>query len=148
MKNKKIEEYLKRSLTREINTHYANIKSAFREILYKIPDSVLKDITNTRCPVVLIHAPVIASATSFYKKRNKFKFNKGIRIISINEKLNKDSIPIIVGVIIHELAHTYLHCITGESNTKKHEEEADNLLKQWGFEKEYLQARKFYNKNA
>jgi len=104
-------------------------------------------VTNRRRPIIFLHSyssgiARYANSTEFIVEKNDPPiFQDGFFIIILGDELNvADDIQAIEGIILHEITHRYLEHLSAEELGCQMEREANRLVKQWGYEKEYLLA--------
>lgn len=68
-------------------------------------------------------------------------FQKGIRILTIEEGVNEFPLPVVIGILAHEFAHLYLHCKPGVEVSEFSEQEANSLVNEWGLGNYLKEAR-------
>ncbi|MCU0665687.1 MAG: hypothetical protein MUF05_01150 [Candidatus Omnitrophica bacterium] len=143
-----VEEYLSEFAPAEVLKDYKNIKDAIRNVLLRLPEDVFIQVTERSFPVIFAEyyykgQSRLANSTSFWNlPDDPPALTKGFYLIKLNVELNqvKDS-SYIEAIIAHEIAHFVLGHASGEYNIEM-EKQANALIKEWGFEKEFIKAKK------
>jgi len=118
---------------------HPNIMAGIREVLYRLPNEIFKVITENR-PVFFFVLKAIGQKNEYKKEENEsINLKDGFKIIVLHSYLNMAIADSIKGVIVHELAHAYLH--SGYVAAVNEDEEADCKAIEWGFEKEIKTAK-------
>ena len=121
-----------------LNGEFPNIFQALKEVLYRLPEDIFISFTKDM-PLFFFVLPEIGASGGYLKEAHEpIDLKKGFRIIQLRAELNSMDIPSIMGVVIHEFAHAYLHCSYTHKGTE--EEEADKLAIEWGFKNEIYAA--------
>ena len=141
-KIRRVDEYLGRAATTQINNNLTNIKKALAMVLLKVPDDVREDFMNQGDPVVIVEGQNVAGTVGFYTEQTGLDFQKGVRILTIEEKVNKYPLRIIMGVLAHEFAHLYLHSKPSVPALPENEIKADQLVEKWPLNEYLLEARR------
>lgn len=124
--------------------NYPNILEAIKHTLQKLPKDVYTEVTARERPVVFL--PTISTGIARYARSHQFlvepddtpTFIDGFYLILLGDELNnKNNVPAVSGIIAHEIAHRYLEHLTERKDMCDMEREANRLIKQWGFEKEF-----------
>lgn len=124
-----------------------NIHQALQNVFLKLPDDVFNEVTDHKRPVIFLGSYTTTIAR--YARSHQFlvtptdhkdTLNDGVYIIILADELNSSSVEAIEGIIYHELAHRYLEHLLKSSLNCDVEREANRLVKQWGFEKEFSAA--------
>ena len=130
----------------EPNTHQALINA-----MSKIPKTVFEDITQNERPIVFVHHYTqhiarFANSTEFIVEADDPPtFVKGFFLVNLGDELNSSSnIQAIEGVIYHEIAHRVLENLRSDREVCDLEREANQLIKAWGLQEEFLQAKEVF----
>ncbi len=134
---------------------YPNLFRALKNVLVKLPSEAFFIVTNRKHPVVFTeyHTSGVArfantsGIVSF--PDDPPAFGEGLCIVKFSSELNaSDDISAIEGVIFHELAHVVLGHLSAGSYTLDMEKDANHLVKDWGFGKEYAKAKEKFGSHA
>lgn len=146
-RQKQVEAYLDEFAAAEFKTVYPRIYQALQNALTKLPDEVFRDVTNRKSPVVFVNTistgiARYAHSTEFYfKEGDRRAFHDGFYLMVLGDELNNTAdVEAIEGVILHELAHDYLKHLRAPKHNCEMEREANRLVKNWGYAKEYEKA--------
>ena len=127
------------------------IYKAIFNVLLKMPYKDYLYITNRQRPVIFVDYSVdgtsrFASSTEFLVGPNDPPCcQEGFTLIKLGQGLGAAKTPqAIEGVVAHEIAHRVLeHIKTGHVDCHA-ERAANQLIKQWGFSKEFAEAKKLF----
>ena len=142
-----VEKYLNEFSGSEFKVDYPQIYQALNAVFMKLPNDVFIAVTNPKRPVIFVSnissgIARYAHSTEFIKTK-KATFADGFYLITLADELNAmDDVEAIEGIIFHELAHRYLEHLRKPTFSCEMEREANRLVKAWGFEKEFLKAKK------
>jgi len=142
-----ITEYLGEFCSMAIAQGFPKIYDAIRDVLQRMPFEDFLKITDRRRPVLFTEffdsgtAKFASSSEIISTEDDAPAFMEGVTIIKLSTGLNQASGPeAIEGVLAHELAHRVLDHVRKGRRTCQAEREANALIKQWGFGKEYEKA--------
>lgn len=144
-----IREYLSEFCSQAFIHKYKRIYGAISNVLRKIPNDVFLNITDRNRPVVLseVHSLGLGRLANSSDIRvlpeDPPTFAAGVWLIKLSTELNEaESSGPIEGVVVHELAHRVLeHSVTDEYDASL-ERQANALIVEWGFQKEFEEAKK------
>ncbi len=143
-----IREYLSEFCSQSFIQSYPKIYKAIQSALEKIPYEIFLSLTDRARPVLFTEYHTIGvgrfanSSEIMVFKDDAPSFTKGLTIIKLSTELEEtDSAEDIEGVILHELAHRVLEHSQKEIRTCQREKEANQLVKTWGLEEEFLKAK-------
>ncbi len=121
----------------------SKIGPSIRDVMMRMPVNDLEIVMNRRRPVMFVEmydvgtAKFVSSSEMIVRPEDKPAFQEGMTIIKISTALENGSSEAISGIVAHELAHrVFDHVRRGEVSCQS-EREANQLIKSWGFEKEY-----------
>lgn len=145
-------EYLGEFASGNILGSFPNIREALLKAMTKLPIDVFMAVTPRKRPTLFIDVYTsgiarFANSLDFtMRKDDPETFQEGFYLIKLGDELNNTDDPeSIEGVIYHELAHRVLnHLHTDDVDSCDMEREANRLIKQWGFEKEFLKAKEAF----
>jgi hypothetical protein len=145
-----VEDYLGEFCSQTIH-RMPKMYTAIKDVLHRMPYKDFLKVTDRKRPVLFTEfydsgtARFASSAEIIVEDNEKPCCQKGFTIIKLGMALNLAETPeAIEGVIAHELAHRVLdHVKKGKVNCTA-EREANALIKQWGFAKEFKQASQIF----
>ncbi len=145
-----IKEYLGEFCSKTIVVNFPKMYSAIKYVLGKIPLKDFLYLTERNYPVLFTEyyyqdMPRFANSSEIIiLEDDPPTFTEGLYFVKLSAELEvSGSVNDIVGVVAHELAHRML----GHSSSKYTElmeEEANNLVRNWGFEEELVGAKEHY----
>ena len=146
-----IDAYYREFVSASIRLDYPQIDTALRAVLTKLPEDAFRVVINRRRPILFLTNITsgiarYANATEFtVEEKDPPTFTKGFYIIILGDELNTIADPeAIEGILFHEIAHRYLDHLKSTKHPCEREKEANRLVKSWGFEKEFLKAKKAF----
>jgi len=146
-KERLVKEYVDEFASGLFENSYPQIYQALLNALNKLPDDVYTTVTDRRRPIIFLHSyssgiARYANSTEFIVEKNDPPtFQDGFYIVILGDELNTaGDVQAIEGIILHETAHRYLEHLSTEELGCQMEREANRLVKQWGYEEEYLKA--------
>jgi len=144
-----VKEYISEFVSLGFNKGSSKIFKAIEGVLAKIPRQVFLSVTDRKHPVLFTEyyfegmSRFANSSEVIVLKDDPPTFTEGVTIIKLSSELNlADSIQEVEGVILHELAHSYLRHGMNEGRDSELEKEANRLIKEWGFIVEFEKASK------
>ncbi len=152
-----VEEYLSEFCSQSFIQSYPKISRALHAALNKIPWNVFWAITGRSRPVLFTEYHYtdvgrFANSSEIWTSEDDAPtFTKGMTIIKLSTELeDAESVESIEGVVLHELAHRFLeHAKKKDLAVCQREMEANQLVKEWGFEQEFKAAKeRFGHKGA
>lgn len=136
-------EYCSRTISEFNPTLYAGIKGA----LLKLPIKEFLMATDRKRPVLFTEyypsgiARFATSSEIYSFPDDAPSFGDGLTIIKLNTELNDaGDVSAVEGIILHELAHKILEHSKKPFSCQL-ERDANNQVKKWGYEKEFLAAK-------
>ncbi len=127
------------------------IYKAIEQVLLKMPYQDFLYVTNRHRPILFID--YYDSGTARFAGSQEFFVNpntppccqEGFTIIKLGQGLGIAKTPeAIEGIVAHEIAHRVLEHIKNGNVNCDAEREANRLIKKWGFEKEFQEAKKIF----
>jgi len=139
-------EYLSEYCSQTFIQHIPKMYDAIKNCLNKLPDEVFYSVTDRACPILFTeyHYKGIsrfASSSAIISSSDDVpSFENGFTIIKLSTELGDiGSVAAIEGVVFHEIAHHYLEH-SSDSYDREFERQANNLIKEWGYEEEFQAA--------
>lgn len=146
-----VKEYLGEFASGNILGYFGNIRTALQSALGKLPNDVFLSVTERSRPTLFVDVYTTgiaryANALEFNMREDDAPvFQNGFYLIKLGDELDKVSDPqAIEGIIFHELAHRVLNHLNTQGESCDMEREANRMVKQWGFEKEFLKAKEAF----
>jgi hypothetical protein len=121
----------------------SKIGLAIREVMMRMPGKDLITVMNRRRPVVFVEvfdvgtAKFVSSSEMILTDQDEPAFQEGMTIVKISTALENGSQEAIMGIVAHELAHRVFDHVRRGKVSCQSEREANQLVKSWGFVKEY-----------
>ena len=146
-----ISEYLGEFCSQTFVRGMPKVYSAIRDVLLRIPFDALLNVTDRRRPVIFTEfydsgtARFANSADISTEDDDAPCCTKGFTLMKLSTGLNEAGTQsAIEGIVAHELAHRVLEHFRKGGGSCKAERQANALVKQWGFEKEFGGAKKMF----
>ena len=143
-----VEEYLSEFCSQGIIQNNPQMYAAIKDALERIPQDVFLSVTDRGRPVLFTEyydsgtARFANSSEIFSVEDDAPAFKSGLTLIKLSTGLNSAPGPEpIEGIVLHELAHRYLEHSKRKERTCAMEREANQQVKSWGMEKEFLAAQ-------
>ena len=150
-----VKEYLEEFSEGSLEGVFPNIYKAIENVFRKIPAEVFDKVTNRDRPVIFtVHftkgnGRYAQSINYTVEEDDPPTFKEGFYMIKLGDLLNNtNDVEAIEGIVYHELAHRYLEHHQLQQMTCEHEREANHLVKEWGFEKEFLKAKEKFGSKS
>jgi hypothetical protein len=146
-----IVEYLGEFCSQTFVRGMPKVYSAIRDVLLRIPFNALLNVTDRKRPVLFTE--FYDSGTARFANSAEISTEdgdapccaKGFTLIKLSTGLDQAGAqPAIEGIVAHELAHRILEHSRKGAGSCKAEREANALVKEWGFAKEFAEARKMF----
>ena len=134
---------------------FPKMYQALTDVFNRIPYDVFFAVTSRREPTVFVEyfttgtAKYANSSAIYSMPDDPPTFQKGVYIMKLNADMEQASdVAAIEGVIAHELAHRVLGHLHLDNATEQVERDANNLIKEWGFTKEYNKASELFGQHS
>jgi len=125
------------------------ISSAIRDVLRRIPEEASLLVTRRDFPALFTEyytegASRLANSSGIYALADDPPtFARGTWIVKLNSDLERLAAEdAIRAIVAHELAHRVLGHRPGEKDAAEAEKAANRLIRDWGFQKDYLAAKR------
>jgi len=141
-------QYLSEFASGNLIHNYPKVRAALLSTLQRLPQDIFLTITERQRPILFIDyytggiAQYAGSLEFTMREDDPPTFENGFYIIRLGDGLNDATTPeAISGIVAHEIAHRTLeHLKNKEKHSCELEIEANQLIKEWGFEEEYAKA--------
>jgi len=144
-----VKEYLGEYCSQGFIQHSPKIYAAIKNAFYGLPWDVFLSVTSRARPTLFTEYHYsgmgrFANSSEVYSFQDDApSFMDGMTIIKLSTELElSDSVDAIEGIVLHEIAHRYLEHAKNKTELCRREKEANHLVKEWGFEKEFEEAKK------
>jgi len=145
-------QYLSEFASGNILFNYPKQRSALLNALQKLPLDIYLEVTDRRRPIIFIDyytdgiAKYAGSMEFRMRESDPPTFENGFYIIRMGDGLNDaEDEGAIEGVVLHEIMHRTLEHLRAEDKEScELEKEANQKLKELGFEEEYKKASEFF----
>jgi len=141
-------QYMSEFASGNILHNYPKVRTALLSALQKLPLDIYLTITDRRRPIIFLDyytegiAKYAGSMEFRMRETDPPTFEDGFYIIRLGDKLNgTENTEAIEGVILHEIMHRVLEHLRNDTEQPcEMEKQANQKLKDLGFEKEYSMA--------
>ena len=149
-RNKAIDQYLEEFCSPDLR-NIPKFDTAIKDVLRRIPKDAFLIVMDRRRPVIFTE--IFDSGTARFAGSSEFIVlpqdkpccSEGFTILKLSMGLGQAKDPAAIeGIIAHELAHRVLDHIRRGHVSCQAEREANALIKQWGFGKEFKEASKTF----
>ena len=145
-------QYLSEFASGNILFNYPKQRTALLNALQKLPLDIYLEVTDRRRPIIFIDyytagiAQYAGSMEFRMRETDPSTFGDGFYIIRMGDGLNDaQDEGAIEGIVLHEIMHRYLEHLRSDGKTScELEKEANQKLKELGFEEEYKKASEFF----
>lgn len=148
--NERIINYMKEFVSGDL-LHQKKTRTAIEQVLSNLPDEAADRLLSRDFPILFIMSYTttiarFARAQAFFvEPDDPPHFAEGLYIITLADELeSKGTVEAIAGIVAHELAHKYLEHLRAPTSTCEMERQANNLIKSWGFEDAFVQAKDLF----
>lgn len=146
-----VQQYLGEFASGQFPSSYPQIYTALTHALEKLPEDIFLTLTDRDRPILFVVSMTsgigrYANSTEFVMREDDPPtFQNGFYLVTLSDELDAAFDPLAIeGILFHEMAHRYLEHLKKAEFSCEMEREANRLVKQWGFEKEYQKASEIF----